>query len=75
MTKVNLQNPDRDDAGLADFRAGNAALLGDSEPVTVAFGVIRLTSWGEKPVPSRRLAEVLGRSVSEAGALARQWAP
>jgi len=32
-----------------------------------------LTNFGEHPVQSTRLAEVLGRSVGEAEALARQW--
>jgi alkylmercury lyase len=35
--------------------------------------VIGLTNFGERPVPSTRLAEVLGRPVNEAEALARQW--
>ncbi|MGH3302392.1 MAG: organomercurial lyase [Streptosporangiaceae bacterium] len=35
--------------------------------------VIGLTNFGEHPVPSTRLAQVLGRPVDEAEALARQW--
>jgi alkylmercury lyase len=35
--------------------------------------VIGLTNFGERPVPSARLAEVLGRPVSEAEARARRW--
>ena len=60
------------DASLADFTAGwrNVA---ESEQVTVTGAVIGLTNFGERPVQSARLAEVLGRSVSEAEALARQW--
>ena len=46
---------------------------GFSEKITVTYAVIGLTNFGEKPVPSTRLAEVLGRPVAEAEALARQW--
>lgn len=60
------------DAGLADFLAGWDASLRE-EPITIIFGVIGLTNFGERPVPSTRLAEVLGRPVSEAEELARQW--
>jgi alkylmercury lyase len=60
------------DASLADFLAGG---VGDADtvPITVTYAVIGLTNSGERPVPSARLAEVLGRPVSEAEALARQW--
>lgn len=68
------------DAGLADFTAGWRTAFGIAFEddhwahwVTVTYAVIGLTNFGEKPVPSTRLAEVLGRSVSEAEALARQW--
>ncbi len=62
------------DAGLADFTAAWRAGFEDSELwITVTYVVIGLTNFGEKPVPSMRLAEVLGRSVSEAEALAQQW--
>jgi hypothetical protein len=60
------------DASLADFTAGWRKVE-ESEQVTVTGAVIGLTNFGERPVPSTRLAEVLGRSVSEAEALARQW--
>lgn len=59
-------------AGLADFFAGWPDVL-DTDQVTVAYAVIGLTNFGERPVQSVRLAEVLGRSVSETEALARQW--
>jgi hypothetical protein len=39
----------------------------------VTYAVVGLTNFGEHPVPSTRLAEVLGRPVSEAEALPRQW--
>src|SRR6266536_560741 len=37
------------------------------------MAVIGLTNFGEHPVQSTRLAEVLGRPVSKAEALARRW--
>jgi hypothetical protein len=58
---------------LADFVAGWRTALQDNEWITVTYAVIGLTNFGEKPVPSTRLSEVLGRSVNEAEALARQW--
>jgi hypothetical protein len=60
------------DVSLADFTAGWRSVE-ESEQVTVMGAVIGLTNFGERPVPSVRLAEVLGRSLSEAEALARQW--
>jgi alkylmercury lyase len=44
-----------------------------AEWVTAGMAVIGLTNFGEHPVQSARLAEVLGRPVSEAEALARRW--
>lgn len=65
------------DAGLADFVAGwrtaFRTAFEDNHWVTVTYAVIGLTNFGERSVQSTRLAEVLGRSVSEAEALARQW--
>ena len=61
------------DAGLAAFEAAWRTWLEHSEWITVTYGVIGLTNFGERPVQSLRLAEVLGRSVTEAEALARQW--
>jgi len=63
------------DAGLAEFMAGWGGINDAewAEWVTVTYAVIGLTNFGEKPVQSTRLAEVLGRSVDEAEALARQW--
>lgn len=51
------------DAGPADFPAE----VRDSEPfwITVTYAVIGLTNFGEREVPSARLAEVLGRPVSK----------
>jgi alkylmercury lyase len=62
-------------ASLAGFLDGYRPGAGDADPVpvTVTYAVIGLTNFGERPVPSARLAEVLGRPVSEAEALARQW--
>lgn len=69
-----MSNVDHDnDTGLAEFLAAWRTALEDNEWITVTYAVIGLTNFGEKPVQSRRLAEVLRRSVSEAEALARQW--
>jgi len=59
------------DAGLADFLAGWDKSLHNAEHLPVMFAVMGLTNFGEKPVPSLRLAEVLGRPVTEAEALAQ----
>ena len=63
----------KNDLSIANFMAGwkrhhENALMPE------AFALIGLTNYGERPVPSARLAEVLGRSVSEAETLARQFA-
>jgi len=58
---------------LADFVAGWRTALEDHAWINVTYAVIGLPNFGEKPVPSTRLAEVLGQSVNEAEALARQW--
>lgn len=60
------------DASLADYEAGWDKMFAN-ERVTVAFAVVGLTNFGERPVQSTRLADVLERSVSEAETLARQW--
>ena len=70
-----VQHSNSKDTGLAEFTAGWNAVFEDIEWITVTFAVVGLTNYGEKPVPSTRLAEVLGRSVCEAEALARQWGP
>jgi alkylmercury lyase-like protein len=69
MTSIEHDN----DAGLAGFLAGYRPGAGDADPVpiTVTCAVIGLTNSGEHPVQSTRLAEVLGRPVSEAEALAQ----
>jgi alkylmercury lyase len=71
MTSIEHGN----DAGPAGVPAGCGRTgTGDlDERVTVTCAVIGLTNFGERPVPSTRLAEVLGRPVSEAEAMARQW--
>ena len=71
MTKTGHDN----DAGPVGVPAGYGR-TGNSDPderVMVTCVVIGLTNFGERPVPSTRLAEVLGRPVSEAEAMARQW--
>lgn len=76
MTSIEHDN----DAGLADFLArwrkittddiaAAEATRGSFRPAAALIG---LTNYGERPVPSTRLAEVLGWTVSEAEALARQ---
>jgi hypothetical protein len=59
------------DAGLADFLAGWDKRLRENEQLPVGVAVLVLTNFGEQPVPSARLAEVLGRPVSEAEARAQ----
>src|SRR5262245_29231004 len=61
------------DAGLAEFEAAWRTGLEHNEWITVTYAVIGLTNFGERPVQSVRLAEVLGRYVTEAEALAQQW--
>jgi hypothetical protein len=56
-----------------DFEVGWRSTLDDNEWITVTYAVIGLTNFGERPARSTRLAEVLGRSVAEAEALAQQW--
>ena len=69
MTGIEHDN----DAGLADLLADSSGWANSSERVMVTYAVVGLTNFGEHPVPSTRLAEVLGHSVGEAEALARQW--
>src|SRR5262249_35363217 len=59
------------DASLAGFLAGWDIRLQENEQLPVGVAVLVLTNFGERPVPSTRLAEVLGRSVSEAEARAQ----
>jgi hypothetical protein len=54
---------EHDDASLADFLAGWSRQLHERLPVA-PLAVIGLTNFGEHPVQSTRLAEVLGRPVS-----------
>ena len=64
------------DAGLADFLASWRRITTEdsSGQHTAAFALIGLTNFGERPVPSTRLAEVLSWPVSQTEALAaRQW--
>jgi alkylmercury lyase len=63
------------DAGLADFLAAWRVINSRDRRNwgTVTYAVIGLTNFGERPVAITRLAEVLGRPVNEAEALARQW--
>jgi hypothetical protein len=56
MTEIEHGN----DAGLAGFTAECGRSVTDAR-VTVGLAVTGLTNFGERPVPSTRLAEVLGR--------------
>ena len=70
-----MSNIEHDDANLVGFLAGYRAGAVDADPVPLMVTyAIGLTNFGERPVPSTRLAEVLGRPVSEAEALAQRWA-
>lgn len=65
-----------DDASLDDFVDGWRTEFANEQGelfATVTYAVIGWTNFGEYPVASTRLAELLGRSVSEAEALAKQW--
>jgi hypothetical protein len=59
------------DASLVGFMAGWDRRLQENEQLPVGFAVLVLTKFGETPVRSTRLAEVLARPVSEAEAWAR----
>lgn len=59
------------DASLADFIAGWDKRFQENDVLAAGFAVMGLTNFGERPLPSARLAEALGRSVSEAEALAQ----
>ena len=59
------------DARLAGFVAGWDTRLRENEQLPVGVALLALTNFGERPVPSARLAEVLGRPVSEAEARAQ----
>ena len=61
------------DTDIAGFEARWRTALEDNDWITVTYAVVGLTNFGERPIQSVRLAEVLGRPVSEAEALARQW--
>ena len=72
MNHIEQNNP----ADLADFLARWRTGIKESVWAdTVTLAVIGLTNFGEHPVQSTRLAQILGRSVSEAEALAQQWGP
>jgi alkylmercury lyase len=53
------------DASLSGFLTGWDERLQENEQLPVWMAVLVLTGFGERPVPSTRLAEVLGRPVSE----------
>src|SRR5260370_21516887 len=62
--------------GSAGFMARWNKLLQENELlVTVGFAVIGLTNFGERPIPTARLAQVLGLSVSQAEKFAQPGWP
>ncbi len=70
MNNIEQNNP----ADLADFLAEwRTRIEGSTTWGFVALAVIGLTNFGEHPVQSTRLAEILGRDVREAEALAQRW--
>jgi hypothetical protein len=56
------------DAGLVGFLA-KLDWANATEAVTAGYAVIGLTNFGERPVPSTRLARVLGWPVSKVEAI------
>ncbi len=63
-------------SGTADFMAGWNQILQENELLmTVGFGVIGLTNFGERPMSTARLAQVLGLSVSQAEKFAQPGWP
>ena len=68
MSNIEHEN----DLSLANFMSGWRRLI-ENAVMPEGFAVIALTNYGERPVPSARLAEVSGRPVSEVETLARQW--
>lgn len=63
-------------SGTADFMAGWSQLLQENELLmTAGFAVIGLTNFGERPIPTAHLAQVLGLSVSQAEKFAEQGWP
>jgi hypothetical protein len=58
-------------ASLAGFLAGWDKRLRESQQLPVSVAVLVLTNFGDRPVASTRLAEILGLSVTEAEARAQ----
>jgi alkylmercury lyase len=69
MNNIEQNNP----ADLADFLARLRTGFERHKWIIVTEAVIGLTNFGEHPVQSTRLAEILGGDVREAEALAQQW--
>ena len=69
MTSIEHDN----DAGLAGFTAAWETEIERQLRANHGWVVLGLTNFHERPITSTRLAEVLGLSVSEAEALARQY--
>jgi len=69
MTSIEHDN----DAGLAGFTAAWETEIDRQLRANHGWVVLGLTNFHERPITSTRLAEVLGLSVSEAEALARQY--
>jgi hypothetical protein len=62
------------DAGLAGFTAAWEAEIDRQLRASHGWVVLGLTNFHERPIPSTRLAGVLGLSVSDAEAMARHYA-
>ena len=57
-----------------DFQAAWRTMFEQDEPLVMVVGALfGMTNLGEYPVESRRLAQILGRTVPEAETLARQY--
>lgn len=69
MTNIGQNNT----ADLADVLARWHTWIKRNKWINVTCAVAGLTNLGEHPVQSTRLAEILGKDVREAEALARQW--
>ena len=69
MNHIEQNNP----TDPADFLAEWSTRFEGSAWGNVALAVIGLTNYGERPVQSTRLAQILGRDVREAEALAQRW--
>lgn len=66
-----MSNARTNDEDQLSFMTGWDLRLGENEQLPVWFAIMALTNFGEKPVPSALLAQVLNQSVSEVETRAR----